>query len=106
MKWRVVKEADLSAPGFVLYDEGWTEPWSFFKDRAAFSSDPGSNLYKGHEQIKFYDRRGYKWNAAQTLYGDLPDDKKLRIYFAADFNQAQRGYVYKTNSIVIEFYTE
>ncbi|MDR2191909.1 MAG: hypothetical protein LBO62_03395 [Endomicrobium sp.] len=97
MRWRIMKEADITN-GNLIYDANWQEAWSLLRDISVYD--------RGEEEIRFYDRRGYKWNAYQTLYGALPEDKKLRIYFAADMNAARKGFEYKTNSIFVEYYAE
>jgi hypothetical protein len=97
MRWRVMKESDVTG-GILIYDPSWQNPWSSLRDISAYQ--------KGDEQIKFYDRRGYKWDSYNVLYGLLPANKKLRIYFLADMDQAKRGFEYRTNSIIIEYFTE
>ncbi|MDR1195995.1 MAG: hypothetical protein LBL00_05920 [Endomicrobium sp.] len=99
IRWRTAKASDLVDP---LYNENWEEPWEQMRDISAFS-DPSD---KGDERIKFFDKRGYKWNAWQRSYGDLPPDKKIRIYFLADMRQARKGYSYKTSSIIFNFFIE
>jgi hypothetical protein len=79
----------------------WQDPWKFFRDISAFES--GSGLYSGSDEIKFMDRRGYRYNAED--YGALPDDKKIRLYFISDFSAARRNVLYGAN-IVIEYFNE
>ncbi|MDR1195194.1 MAG: hypothetical protein LBL00_01820 [Endomicrobium sp.] len=99
IRWRTAKASDLVKS---LYDENWQEPWEQLRDISAFS-DPSD---RGDERIKFFDKRGYKWNAVQRYYGDLPPDKKIRIYFLADMRHARKGFKYKTSSIIFNFFIE
>ncbi|MDR1195411.1 MAG: hypothetical protein LBL00_02935 [Endomicrobium sp.] len=94
MRWR-------PAPSTIIDDEIlWDEPWKDFRDIWAFNNETG--LKKGSDEIKFLDRRGFRWNAAD--YGALPEDKKIRLYFITDFKNAGR-FSYKAN-IIIEYFNE
>ena len=65
--------------------------------------DDSTGLHSGCDEIKFMDRRGFRYNAAD--YGSLPDDKKIRLYFIADFTNARRNSLYGAN-LVIEYFNE
>lgn len=98
MRWRpapsTIEETEIFLPQ-------WQDPWKFFRDVSAF--DDSTGLHSGCDEIKFMDRRGFRYNAAD--YGSLPDDKKIRLYFIADFTNARRNSLYGAN-LVIEYFNE
>jgi endoglucanase Acf2 len=78
----------------------WQDPWKFLRDISAFDNNTG--LHKGSDEIKFMDKRGFRYNYAD--YGSLQGNKKIRLYFIADFRNAIKS-VYKAN-IIIEYFNE
>jgi hypothetical protein len=78
--------------------------WGAMRDVSAFSNVPGSGLVSGSDQVIIWDRQGFKWDQWGMQRGVPQDDKKVRIYFLADFTNATRA-LYRAN-IVIEYFNE
>ncbi|MCL2144678.1 MAG: glycosyl hydrolase [Endomicrobia bacterium] len=98
MRWR---PAPSSIGDYEVLLPNWQDPWCYMRDVSAFNSSTG--LYSGCDEVKFMDRRGFKWNGRD--YGSLDGDKKIRLYFITDFTNAKRGVFYKSN-IVLEYFNE
>lgn len=97
VRWRT---APSDIPEVEIFNPNWWDPWKDCRDISAF--DPATGLYNGCNEVKFMDKRGYRWNHQD--YGPLPASKKIRLYFLSDFKYAKRN-TYRTN-IIIEFYNE
>ncbi|MDR1695332.1 MAG: hypothetical protein LBR69_01680 [Endomicrobium sp.] len=108
MMWRVASEIfDLNVSSETLVNTGEAYGmmvWGPMRDVSAFSNEPGSGLGNGSEQVIVWDRQGFKWDQWGMQRGVPPDDKKVRIYFLADFTGATRA-LYKAN-IVVEYFNE
>ncbi|MCL1972884.1 MAG: glycosyl hydrolase [Endomicrobia bacterium] len=106
--WRVDHGIfDLNASSQTLVnDDGGSGlmVWGALRDVAAFSNTPGSLGY-GSDEIIIWDRQGFKWDQWGMTRGVPIEDKKVRLYFLADFRNAIKGYSYKAN-IVIEYFNE
>ncbi|MCL2389977.1 MAG: hypothetical protein FWC88_00935 [Endomicrobia bacterium] len=109
MRFRVI-DKDLDAPGEVLFvNENWMYPyWAQMRDENHFDSA---------DELTVWDsRQGFHWNFYRdgldddgypiSYYGDLKNDKVLRIYFLADFTDARYGREYRTNTITLECLNE
>lgn len=83
----------------------WNDAWSAFRDKTAESF-----YYNRVEDIRFCDRRGFKYahtnEFGQLGYGALNDEKTFYIYFSAAFSNALRGHIYKNDAIIIELFYE
>ena len=108
MMWRADQGIfDLSVSSRTLVNDDGDSGlmvWGALRDVAAFSDTPGSLGY-GSDEIIIWDRQGFKWDQWSMQRGVPVDDKKVRIYFLADFRNAQKGVIYKSN-IVIEYFNE
>ena len=98
MRWRVASSSIPVSSVFVPQEASF---WSFFRDVCAFDDNTGLN--SRCEEIKFMDRRGYKYNALD--YIPLPLDKIVRVYFIADFRNARHNITYMAN-IILEYFNE
>ncbi|MDR1695873.1 MAG: hypothetical protein LBR69_04505 [Endomicrobium sp.] len=110
MLWRASDNLYTDSENIYADNEFYAE-WSGMRDiTAEAEAGSGISYYDHSEDIRFLDRRGFKWarldGQGQPGYGNVPQDGKIYIYFAADFSQVKRGYLYKNDTITMELFYE
>ena len=103
MMFRVAsKDLDVIGPNEVFVNAEWM--YTYWGEMRNYS------LSNPVDSVKVWDsRQGFHWNFYDTdflPYGDLTNDKILRIYFIANFQSAQHGLGYRTNTITVECVNE
>lgn len=105
MKWRV---APSTIGDYEVFADNWFDPWYDLRDISAFNSSP--QLHNGCDEVKVMDRRGFKYqfdyvNTNDYIFSAFDGNKKVRIYFMADFTNAKKGVLYSSN-IILEYFSE
>jgi hypothetical protein len=106
LKWRAAVSLYGQGSADLGTGDGWG--WLWMQDKSAFSQG-GTNF--GSDYITVLDlKRGlFHYNEGDADYGIIfleAQDRKIKLYIAADFSAALPRRVYKTSTITIGLFNE